>query len=121
MTKTPWGVGLRRRLFAIQTTTLAIVTVAAMGGWALSSWTSHRISVQASRVAFQSDSLTHLSFNLLQAVPHMGQYLLPGPPAELINQLDRDIEGLRGFSASLDEQLGIRSGAVTQPRSIHRP
>ncbi|CAK6687172.1 hypothetical protein IFHNHDMJ_00146 [Synechococcus sp. CBW1107] len=90
-----------------------------MGGWALSSWTSHRISVQASRVAFQSDSLTHLSFNLLQAVPHMGQYLLPGPPAELINQLDRDIEGLRGFSASLDEQLASLVMASADP-AFHR-
>ena len=111
--------GLRRRLFAIQTTTLAIVTVAAMGGWALSAWTSHRVSVQARRVAFQSDSLTQLSFSLLQAVPHTGQYLLPATPAELINQLDSDIEGLSDFSTNLDERLASLVLASGDP-AFHR-
>ncbi|MCT0224921.1 GGDEF domain-containing protein [Synechococcus sp. CS-1328] len=111
--------GLRRRLFAIQATTLAIVTVAAMGGWALSSWSSHRVSVQARRVAFQSDSLTHLSFKLLQAVPHTGQYLLPGTPTQLLHQLDSDVEGLRGFGTTLDEQLASLTLASGDP-ALHR-
>ena len=89
--------------------------MAAMGGWALSSWSSHRVSVQARRVAFQSDSLTHLSFKLLQAVPHTGEYLLPGTPTELLSQLDSDIEGLRGFGPTLDDLLASLTLASGDP------
>jgi hypothetical protein len=57
--------GLRRRLFSLQATTLAIVTLGAVGGWGVSTWISGRADVQANLLAQEVDHLAHTSFDLL--------------------------------------------------------
>ena len=90
-----------------------------MGGWALSAWISQRASIQALRVAAQTDLLSRLGFELLEAVPHTGEYLLPIPPQQLGSQLNSDIEALKRFRTKLSAQVATLHRASGDP-SLHR-
>lgn len=111
--------GLRRRLFTTQITTLAIVSVAALGGWFLSEWVSQKAGAEASEVAFESDVIRHLSFEMLQSVPHTAQYMVQGGTSELSEELDHDITELKRFRTALDEKLTTLS-LLSESRSLHQ-
>jgi diguanylate cyclase (GGDEF)-like protein len=112
-------VGLRRRLFASQAATLAIVTVAAGGGWFLSDWVSKNARAETSRVELESETISQLSFELLQAVPHTSHYLVEARRQKLIGALVTDIENLRRFRFNLDGKLTALN-QVSQSGSLHR-
>ena len=112
-------VGLRRRLFASQAATLAIVTVAAGGGWFLSDWVSKKARAETSRVELESETISQLSFELLQAVPHTSHYLVEARRQKLIGALVTDIENLRRFRLNLDGKLTALN-QVSQSGSLHR-
>lgn len=109
---------IRRQLFLLQTATLGIVTVGAIGGWGLSQWIGHGPRREAERLAVQRNHLAHMSYDLLGAVPHTGQYLLSAP-AVLSDQLRHDIQGLGRFRAELDQHLAGLSLAAADPL-LHR-
>jgi hypothetical protein len=113
------GVGLRRRLFTTQITTLAIVSVAAVGGWFLSEWVSQKASAQARAVAFESDVIRQLSFEMLQSVPHTVQYMVQGGTSELSKELGNDITQLKSFRTTLDEKLTTLS-QLSSTNALHR-
>ena len=112
-------VGLRRRLFASQAATLAIVSVAAFGGWALSDWVSTNAAAERRRVQLESATVSQLSFELLQAVPHTGHYLVDARRQKLVGALVSDIEQLRRFRFTLDRKLTTLS-QVAQSGALHR-
>ena len=98
--------------------TLAIVTVGAIGGWGLSLLIGQGPREQAERVALERDHLAHMSYDLLGATPHTGQYLISSP-ADLLLVMQRDIRGLRRFRQELDEHLSELILASADPR-LHR-
>ena len=111
--------GLRRRLFTTQITTLAIVSVAAVGGWFLSEWVSQKASAQARAVAFESDVIRQLSFEMLQSVPHTAQYMVQGGTSALSDELGNDITQLKIFRTTLDEKLTTLS-QLSSTNALHR-
>jgi len=113
------GVGLRRRLFTTQIATLAIVSVATVGGWLLSEWVSQKAGAQAREVAFESDVIRHLSFEMLQSVPHTAQYMVQGGTSALSDELDHDITKLKSFRTALDEKLTTLS-RLSRTNALHR-
>ncbi len=113
------SVGLRRRLFTTQITTLAIVSVAAVGGWFLSEWVSQKASAQARAVAFESDVIRNLSFEMLLSVPHTAQFMVQGGTSELSEQLAHDIMDIKRFRAALDEKLTSLS-LLSKSGSLHQ-
>ena len=113
------GVGLRRRLFTTQVTTLAIVSVAAVGGWFLSESVSQKAGAEARQVAFESDVIRHLSIEMLQSVPHTAQYMVQGGTSELSEELGHDITELKRFRNALDEKLTTLS-LLSERGSLHQ-
>ena len=111
--------GLRRRLFTTQITTLAIVSVTAVGGWSLSEWVSQKAGAQARAVAFESDVIRNLSFEMLLSVPHTAQFMVQGGTSELSEQLAHDITDLKRFRAALDEKLTTLS-QLSRTNALHR-
>lgn len=111
--------GLRRRLFSLQATTLAIVTLGAVGGWGVSTWISGRADVQANLLAQEVDHLAHTSFDLLGAFPHTGQYLLATSPQDVARLIQLDAKGLQQFRRKLDEHLAT-SQMSAQDADLHR-
>jgi diguanylate cyclase (GGDEF)-like protein len=112
-------VGLRRRLFASQAATLAIVSMAAVGSWGLSALVSHKARAEATRVELESETISQLSFELLQAVPHTGQYLVQARRQQLSGALASDTERLRHFRFTLDAKLSALN-QVAQSGALHR-
>ena len=111
--------GLRRRLFTTQITTLAIVSVASVGGWFLSEWVSQKAGAQARAVAFESDVIRNLSFEMLLSVPHTAQFMVQGGTSELSEQLAHDIMDIKRFRAALDEKLTSLS-LLSESGSLHQ-
>jgi len=111
--------GLRRRLFTTQVTTLAIVSVATLGGWFLSEWVTQKTGAQARGVELEADVIGHLSFEMLQSLPHTAQYTVQGGTSALINELDHDITNLKTFRTSLNEKLTTLS-RLSRTNELHR-
>jgi diguanylate cyclase (GGDEF)-like protein len=111
--------GLRRRLFTLQAVTLAIVSVGALGGWAVSTLISQRADEQADWVALEVDQLAHTSFDLLGALPATGQYLLSSSPTELAALIEHDLKGLQAFRRNLDGHL-TSNDLSSNDAAIHR-
>ena len=109
---------IRRQLFLLQAATLGIVTVGAIGGWGLSRWIGHGPRQEAKRLDVELSHLAHMSFDLVGAIPHTGQYLLSSPN-ELTALLERDIDGLRRFREQLDEHLAGLTLVSADPQ-LHR-
>lgn len=95
---------IRRQLFLLQAATLGVITTGTLGAWGLSQAISRTPSHQTQLLEQQLDSLAHISFDLLSAVPHTGEYAL-STPATLKDLLDKDIAGLRHFREELDRRL----------------
>ena len=109
---------IRRQLFLLQAGTLAIITAGSIGGWGLSHWIGHGPRQEAERLDVELSHLAHMSFDLIGAVPHTGQYLLSSPD-ELTALLHGDIEGLRRFREELDEHLASLTLLSADPQ-LHR-
>jgi diguanylate cyclase (GGDEF)-like protein len=70
-------------------------------------------------VAFESDVIRQLSFEMLQSVPHTAQYMVQGGTSELSEELDNDITKLRSFRTTLDEKLTTLS-RISGTNALHR-
>jgi diguanylate cyclase (GGDEF)-like protein len=113
------GMGLRRRLFTTQVATLAIVSVAAVGGWVLSEWVSQKAGAEARKVEFEADLIGRISFEMLQALPHTARYTVEGGRKELSKELSNDITNLKTFRTTLDENLTTLS-RLSRTNALHR-
>jgi diguanylate cyclase (GGDEF)-like protein len=111
--------GLRRRLFTLQAATLAIVSVGGLLGWGVSTVISQRADDEADRVSIELDNLSHVSFDLVGAIPSTGQYLLAPTATELASEVERDLQGLQTFRRNLDSHLA-NSELSPQDAAIHR-
>ena len=109
---------IRRQLFLLQAATLGIITAGSIGGWGLSRWIGHGPRQEAERLDVELSHLAHMSFDLVGAVPHTGQYLLSSPD-KLTELLQRDIDGLRRFREELDEHLASLTLVSADPQ-LHR-
>jgi diguanylate cyclase (GGDEF)-like protein len=93
--------------------------MSAVGGWFLSESVSQKAGSQARQVAFESDVIRHLSFEMLQSVPHTAQYMVQGGTSELSEQLGQDITELKRFRTTLDEKLTTLS-LLSKSGSLHQ-
>lgn len=98
--------------------TLGIVTAGAIGGWGLSLVIGNGPGQQAERLEQERDHLAHMSYGLLGATPHTGQYVLISQ-ADLSPLIERDITGLQRFRNELDVHLAELSFSAINPQ-LHR-
>lgn len=110
--------GLRRRLFAVQVGTLAVLTVGAVAGWVLSAWITRGALQEQRLLSRQRAQVSHTGFDLLAAVPHTGEYLLASP-AELGPLIQADIQQLQAFRRRLDQHLSALSH-IPNGTELHR-
>lgn len=109
---------IRRQLFLLQVATLGIVTAGGIAGLSLSWAIGQHPSRQADLLEAQIDSLAHVSFDLVGAIPHTGQYLLSSP-VQLNQLIHDDTEGLRQFRQELDARLMEQEMTAMDPQ-LHR-
>lgn len=109
---------IRRQLFLLQAATLGIVTAGAIGGWGISHWIGEGARRETERLALEREHLAHMSFDLLGAVPHTGQYLVSSP-ASLTSLIRKDRARLRRFREELDAHLGSLNLTSADPQ-LHR-
>ncbi len=96
--------GLRRRLFAVQVGTLAVLTAGAVAGWGLSAWIIRGALQEQRLLSLQRAQVSHTGFRLLAAVPNSGEYLTANP-AELAPLIQADIQQLQTLRRQLDQNL----------------